>query len=232
MKIKTSISATKNNEHSIRDTSLTELIANNTFIEVVFLLLRGTLPSKNEEILLNALLVGAVEHGADVPSIFAPRVSIASGGGAQSALAAGILSIGSKHGGAGWDAAYLLATSKTPVEIVAEYISLKKAIPGFGHALYIDSDPRVTVIEKKISSLRLPRKYFDKAKAIEKELAKEKDKHIPLNIDGAFAACLLDLDFPTEAALELFILARMAGMSAHINEERKQNNPYYRLNNN
>lgn len=231
MKIKTTISSSRNHEHHIRETPFTDLIRNHSFVEMLFLLLRGSMPAKAEEELLNALLVSAAEHDIEAPSLFVPRVSTSVGNPPQAALAAGILSIGPSHGGAGWQAAELLASAETPEEIVKKNLEKRFPIPGYGHRIYKDADPRVTVIEEKIRASGMPTAYFDRSRAIEQELEKQKRKRIPLNIDGAFAACVLDLGFPPEAAIEFFILARIAGMSAHINEERQQHNPYYRLEN-
>ncbi|MBI4224903.1 MAG: citryl-CoA lyase [Candidatus Sungbacteria bacterium] len=231
MKIKTEISASQDHEHNIRGKPLGDLIRNHSFVETLFLLFRGNMPNKAEEDLLNALLVSAAEHDIEAPSLFVPRISTSVGNPPQAALAAGILSIGPSHGGAGWEAARLLAGPETPQEIVTRFLKEHAPIPGYGHRIYKDADPRVSVIEEKIRVSGVSGTHFDRARAIEKELATQKGKHIPLNIDGAFAACVLDLGFAPETALELFILARIAGMSAHINEERQQHNPYYRLEN-
>lgn len=229
MHIKTDISDSHDNEHFIRGMPLVNLIRHHSFVETLFLLLRASMPTKAEETLLNALLVSAVEHDIEAPSLFTPRVSTSVGNAPQAALAAGILAIGPSHGGAGWEAAQLLASPETPQEIVRKYLEAHTPIPGYGHRVYKDADPRVTILEEKTHASGITGTHFERARAIEQELEKQKGKHVPLNIDGAFAACILDLGFAPEVALEFFILARVAGMSAHINEERQQHNPYYRL---
>ena len=56
-----------------------------------------------------------------------------------------------------------------------------------------------------------------------------KQKMIPLNIDGAVAAILLELKFDPRLGEAVFLMARIAGMSAHVLEEYDQANRYYRL---
>ncbi len=225
MQFKTKISKTENNEHFVRGHNLVELIEKYSWAEVIILLLRGDLPTKNEAKFLENILVAASENGIEAPSLYAPRVSLASGNSFNVALAAGILAIGNKHGGAGEACAELLASTKTPKEIVAE----NKIVPGFGHKIYKDADPRATALYAQAKKLKLPCEYFDKAYAVEKELENSKNKKLPLNIDGALAAGMLELKLDPRLGQAIFIIARIVGMSAHILEEQTQKNSYYRL---
>ena len=54
-------------------------------------------------------------------------------------------------------------------------------------------------------------------------------KHLPINVDGAIAALLVDLDMPRELANAFFIIARVPGLVAHIHEERMQQRPMRRI---
>ena len=141
------------------------------------------------------------------------------------ALAASCLAIGSKHGGAAESCAALLASDKTPDEIVVQ----EKVIPGFGHKIYKDADPRAAALYEKAKSLGFACKHFEKAYAIEAALAAKKGKKLPLNIDGAIAATLLELKLNPRLGKSLFMIARLVGASAHILEEMNQGNSYYRL---
>ncbi len=225
MKFKTSISKTKNGAHSIRGYDLAALVEKNSFAETAMLLLRGDLPAKAEAKFLESLLVAASENGIEAPSLYVPRVVAASGNQFHAALAAGILAIGECHGGAGEAAAQLLASGKTAKEIVSQ----NKIVPGFGHKIYKDADPRVTALYKKAKKLKLSCKYFDLAYGIESELAALKGKKLPLNIDGALAAGMLELKLDPRLGKAIFLIARIVGMSAHVLEEMNQNNSYYRL---
>lgn len=225
MKFKTSISQSKDGKHFVRGKELLELIDKHSFVEVMFLFLRGNLPAKNERQLLDAVLVAAMENGIHAPSLFVPRVVAASGNDFHTALAAGMISIGEKHGGAAEKAAEIFGSGKTSAEIITEY----KIIPGFGHKIYKEEDPRAALLEQKAEALGFSGKYFKIAKDVEKALAEKKGKKLPLNIDGAMACCMLELGLDPKLGKALFLIARIVAMSAHILEEYKQGNSYYRL---
>lgn len=225
MKFKTDISQTKEGKHLIRGYDIVNLIKEHSFAETVFLLLRGDLPKKNEAELLESMLVSALENGIEAPSLYVPRIVAASGNDFQTALAAGMISIGDKHGGAAEKAAELLASGKTAQEIVDQ----SKIIPGFGHKVYKDGDPRTKALFEKAKELGFSLKYFTLAQEIEAILAEKKGKKLPLNVDGALACCMLELGFSPKLGKPLFLIARIVGMSAHILEEYQQGNSYYRL---
>lgn len=225
MKFKTAISQTKDGKHYIRGQDILELMSNRTFTEVIFLFLRGNMPKKNEQALLEAVLIAATENGIEAPSLFVPRVVAASGNEFHAALAAGMLSIGEKHGGAAEKAAKLFSSGKSAEEIVEE----NKIIPGFGHKIYKDGDPRAGLLYQKSKDLGFSGKYFEIAEEIEKALAEKKGKKLPLNIDGAMACCMLELGLDAKLGKAIFLIGRIVGMSAHILEEYQQGNGYYRL---
>ena len=85
----------------VRGYDITALMRQAGFVEMVFLLHRGRLPSEAERRLLDALLVASADHGAGAPSCATARLA-ASGNRASlsAAIAAGILAIGDEHGGA------------------------------------------------------------------------------------------------------------------------------------
>ena len=169
------------------------------------------------------MLVASVENGIEAPSLYVPRIVAASGNDFHVALAASCLAIGSKHGGAAEACAMILASDKTTEEII------QGIVPGFGHKIYKTEDPRATALYNKTKELGFAATYFDKAYAIEKTLETKKGKKLPLNIDGAIAAILLELKLDPRLGKALFMIARIVGASAHILEEMNQKNSYYRL---
>src|SRR4029453_13920903 len=86
----------------LRGHAVTSLMTSATFADVVFLFHRGRLPSAGERALVDAILIGVADHGAGAPSCAAARLA-ASGNRASlsAAVAAGLLTIGDEHGGAG-----------------------------------------------------------------------------------------------------------------------------------
>ena len=229
MEFKTNISETVGGEHFIYGNKVTDLMQQYTFTDTIFLLYTGKLPTDGERQLLDTMLISAAEHGVETPSLYMPRVSVASGNSVHVGIAAGILGIGEAHAGAGEAAAKLLGRAEDAPVLVEEYTKSGERMPGFGHRVYKEEDPRATLIFTKAKDAALPLGSFEKAYAIEADLQKIKGKKLPLNIDGAFAAAVLALGMKPVAAKALFVFARVAGMGAHAIEELEQENGYRRL---
>lgn len=229
LNLTTKLSSFKHNHHRIRNHDLIKLIEKHSLIDVIFLLWRGNLPKAREGKLLESMLVASVEHGLAAPSIFIPRVVASTGNSMNAALAASALAVGTRHGGAIEAAAYLLARPGKPAQLVAEYLATKKTIPGLGHKIYKTEDPRATALYHRARQLHFKCHYFKKAYAIERAFQKEKSKRLPLNIDGAIAAGLLELGFDPRLGQAFFIIPRLIGAAAHILEELASGQSYHRL---
>lgn len=229
MKWKTAISTHKDGELYARGVALSALIEKHTFSEAVFLMLAGRMPTAPEKEIFDAMLVSMVEHGVEVPSAFAPRVSISAGNSMNAALAAGALATGDWHGGAIEKAAHMLASEKTAKEIVADVLARKERLSGYGHKVYKDVDPRVEQLVAKAKTVGLPGgTSIEKALAIRDEL-RAAGKELPLNIDGAIAALMCELGLDWRLGKALFVLGRMPGMIAHAHEEMLREKPYRRF---
>ena len=228
MKHHSNISKTEGGAHEIYGQKVTELMKQHSFVDTVFLLYTGKLPAEGERALLDTMLIASSEHGIEAPSLYVPRISVASGNSVHVGMAAGILAIGEAHGGAGEASVRVLASKESAEDIVERFNKEGKFIPGFGHKVYKDEDPRATIIYMKAKEGKVPLAAFEKAYAIEALLEKQKGKKLPLNIDGAFAAGVLALGMDPLAAKALFVFGRVAGMGAHAIEEKNQNNAYWR----
>jgi citryl-CoA lyase len=229
MKWKTAISTTKDKKLYLRGESLLSLMEKNSFSEVIFLLLLSRLPSQKEKTLFDMLLVSSVEHGVEVPTAFVPRVSASVGNPMNAAMAAGLLAMGDSHGGAAEACANMLMSKDSAEEIVASARATGAKIPGFGHAIYKDSDPRAELLLTKAKKLGLAGTHVAKVRAIEKEIEKQFKKSLPLNVDGAIAALMLELGFDARLGKALFGLSRISGMIAHAHEEMQNEKPYRRF---
>lgn len=220
----------ENQEPIIRGYSLIELIKKTTFTQSVFLVLKGELPTEKEEKLFNALLVASIDHGVEAPSTTVARITASSGVPSSSAIAAGVASIGENHGGAAESLAKILQKSsdKSANEIVAEFKNKGKRIPGFGHKIY-KVDPRTQTLLKIAQENGFGGKYIKLALEIEKELENSSGKKLPLNIDGAIAALMSELNFDYRLGKSLFIISRIVGIAAHVHEEQTTAKPVRRL---
>jgi len=216
---------------------ITSLMRHSSFPATVFLLHRGRLPTSDEARLLDAVLIAVADHGAGAPSCAASRL-VASGNrqSLSAAVAAGVLAIGDEHGGAGEACMDLIATGldrartgslsldEAARQLVGETIGDKRRLPGFGHRVHSEIDPRVSVIFGLADDGGLAGDGIRFARALEAALA-ERVKPIPLNIDGAMAAVLHDLGLPAKVGALLFIVARVAGLSAEVLEELTRERP-------
>ena len=219
----------ENGERYIRGEPLLKLIEERSFVDVFYFIVRGIFPTVAESKLLNAIFVSCVDHGVEVPSAFVPRVVVSTGNNMVAALAAGVLTIGDNHGGAVEKAMFLLLDMSDVKTIVGRVLGEHKRIPGYGHKIYKEKDPRVAVLFEKAGTLGFSDTFIQKAQAIEAEVTKQSGKHLPLNVDGAIAALLVTIGIEPILGKAFFILGRMPGMIAHIQEEMKSGEPYRRL---
>jgi citrate synthase len=221
----------------VRGHDVLELMRHATFTDLIFLLHHDRLPSAGERRLMDAILVGVADHGAGAPSCAAAR--LAASGNRQSlsaAIAAGVLTIGDEHGGAGSNCMELIEAGvrdarrdgvpfdETAARVVDDAKGARKRLPGFGHRVHSSIDPRVDVLFTLARDLGLAGDGIRFARALETAV-RDRIKPIPLNIDGALAAILIDLGFPSMVGRLLFIVGRVAGLSAEVLEEHTREKP-------
>jgi len=152
----------------------------------------------------------------------------------QGAVAAGILGCGSVILGASETAGRLflrvdaLAQQKSvsledaASELVRELRERNEAIPGYGHPQHKARDPRVARLFAVAAEAGAPMHFVRIAEAIEKVLPGLTGRDLRLNVSAAIPAVLLDVGFPAEALKGVPILARCAGLIAHLTEELAQ----------
>ncbi|MBI3450641.1 MAG: citryl-CoA lyase [Acidobacteria bacterium] len=237
---KTGITKVEPNKISLRGYPIDQLMGKISFSQGIYLALKGEFPSDEVGKMIDAILVSSIDHGATPPSILAARTVASTGAPLSSAVAAGVLAISRLHGGAieeGME--QMLAVARradseklTEVEaaarVVAEAKAAKKRLSGFGHRTHTD-DPRSKRLFALARALGLAGRHLAIAAALEDALAASSGKRLPLNVDGAIAAVLCDLGFPTTVANAFFIMSRVAGMVAHIEEERHREKPMRRI---
>ena len=84
-------------------------------------------------------------------------------------------------------------------------------VPGFGHRVHSEIDPRVVVLFDLAAREGLAGEGITFARALEQAISTQ-IKPIPLNIDGALAAILVDMGFPSAVGRLLFIIGRVAAI--------------------
>lgn len=221
MKWETAITNVKNGQETIRGKKLSGLIQNNTFTETIFLIWQGRMPKINETKMMDALLTAAIDHGTGTASAMTARIVASAKNSLHTALTAGILAMGERHGSAIENAAKFFIANKNNknlAQTVKELKEKKVRLAGFGHAV-LDYDERSEMLLKIAKKLGFFKTTCQVAVNIEKELNKISSKHLPLNIDGAMGAILSDMGFDPAMMKGIFITARVPGLVAHIYEE-------------
>jgi citrate synthase len=208
-----------------------DLIGRIDFVEHFWLLLTGMLPTPAQLRVLNAALVAIAEHGL-VPSVQAARMTLAAAPEAlQGAVAAGILGCGSVVLGSSEAAGNFLAAIARRREagdsaeeaartLILEYRAAKRAIPGYGHPLHKELDPRVHRLFEVAAEVGSAGTYVSLARDVERLLPDLLGKPLALNVSGAIPAVLLDAGYPLGALKGVPLLARTAGLIAHLLEEQ------------
>ena len=136
----------------------------------------------------------------------------------NTSVAAGISALGDKHGGAIEECMELLQSDKTAEQIAEEKMERGDKIPGLGHKVYKDEDPRSRKMLDKAKSLGLKSEFTEKMLKIQEIFGEEK-VDLVLNVDGAIAGIMSDLGFEPELGKGFFIIARTPGLVAHVREE-------------
>ncbi len=236
---KSAITKVEPNKLTVRGYRLEELIGRVSYGSMVYLLFKGELPDENRAKMLEAILVSSVDHGTTPPSVLSAITVASTGAPLNAAVAAGILSISKFHGGAIEDCMRVLIdtlkiagvkniTQKEAVkEQIDNYKKTGKRIAGFGHRIH-NNDPRSKRLFDLAAELGIAGEYMDLAQAFVEEF-KAMGKNLPLNVDGAIAALLCEMDFDPMLANAFFMMARMPGLVAHVYEEKTRYKPMRKI---
>ena len=188
------------------------------FADAIWLLLKGERPSEKESEIFNTILSSSIDHGVGNPSTVSARTVQSGGNDMNTSVAGGILALGDSHGGAIEECMEILQSEKSAEEIVEEYLENGDKIPGLGHKVYDDVDPRAEKILKKVEDLGLSGEYVEKMRNIQ-EVFGGKKVDLVMNVDGGIAAVMSDLGWEPELGKGFFIIARTPGIVAHVREE-------------
>jgi citrate synthase len=211
-----------------------DFIGNIPFSSVFYLLIRGEMPDKISARMIDAIITSSIDHSVTPPSTHASRVVASAGVPLPTAVAAGILAIGDIHGGAIEDGARILQewvklknTKKWDYEMTAQNLleSFKgkgRRMPGFGHRIH-KNDPRTKRLYELADELKIAGEHVKLSLAIKDAFAKK--KALPINVDGAIAAIISDMDFDWKLGKAFFLIGRCAGLIAHVYEEMTSQKP-------
>jgi citrate synthase len=215
-----------------------DLIGKVGFGELAFWLVALRRPTASEVRVFEAVLVTLADHGFTPTAIAARLTYLSAPESVQGALAAGILGGGSKFLGVtedsgmflhevlassagdlptddvGWDALALKA--------VSEAREAGRFVPGLGHPLHKDGDPRTPVLfalAREAGTLGPHLRLFEAIGRVHPQVL---GKTLPLNGAGVCGAALADLGLPVDLLRGFALLARAAGVLGHLAEERRR----------
>jgi citrate synthase len=219
---------------AMRGYAIQDLIGKVGFAQMIWLMLRGDLPSAEQGKLLEAALVASVDHGPHAPSIAIARIAATTGIDLNNVMASAVNVLGDVHGGAGQQCMELYeAIAGNPKcetdlpgavdETLAAFVAAHgKIIPGFGHRWH-PVDPRcaplLTLVEEARAAGTVGGRYARIGREVEAGIRRRSGKSIPMNIDGVTAAIFCELGFAPPLGRGLFILSRSVGILSHAWEE-------------
>lgn len=218
----------------VRGYPIEGLIGGVGFVQMIWLMLRGELPSAWQARLLEAAMVASVDHGPQAPSIAIARMASTCGVGVNNAMASAVNALGDVHGGAGQQCLALYdrmialggdADCERIAPALRAVLETERRLPGFGHRFHpVDprSAPLLGLIEQAVADRAVAGRHLSVARGVEAALMEIKGKRVPMNIDGATAAIFGELGFGPVESRGLFILSRSVGILAHASEQMQQ----------
>jgi citrate synthase len=214
-----------------------DVMGNVGFGELAFWLATQRRPTKGETRVFEAVLAALADHGYTPTAIVTRLTYLSAPDSVQGALAAGLLGGGSRFLGvtedtgrflhdvltgaeeqpaddAGWDALAL--------ETVQQQRAAKKFVPGLGHHVHKDGDPRTPRLMQIAREEDLFGPHLQLFAAIGRVHPQVLGRTLPLNGAGVCGAALADLGLPVELLRGFALLARAAGLLGQIAEERRR----------
>lgn len=208
-----------------------ELMGSVSFADLAFWLVTLRRPTPGQGRLFNAVLVALADHGF-TPTVLAARLTLHSAPeSVQGAMAAGILGGGSRFLGVTEDAAAFLADGLAnpgggdldalATRLVRERWERRLPVPGLGHPVHKDGDPRTPVLYRIAEEEGVLGPHLRLLAAVQRVHPDILDRTLPVNGAGVCGAALVDLGIPANLVRGVALVARSAGLLGHIAEEMR-----------
>ncbi len=223
---------------AFRGHPIQDLIGNVSFAQMIWLMVRGDMPTSEQAALFECALVAGVDHGPQAPSIAAARMAATCGLGLNNVMATGVNMLGDVHGGAGEQCAELYLDVAKRIDDGAEQDAAVrdgiavwreengKIVSGFGHRFHKPVDPRaprlMELVREAAKSGTVDGRFADIGEAVQAEIGRKRGTEIAMNIDGATAVIFCELGFPPPLSRGLFCLSRSVGVLSHGWEQMQQ----------
>jgi len=194
--------------------------------QMAFLEIFGRLPTQPECRVFEALIVALVEHGL-TPSVLAARLTyLGAPESFQGAIAAGLSGLGNTFVGSVEGAARMLQESAANAEpaaaareIVARFRATKAIVPGIGHPIHKDVDPRSERMFEIAREEGFSGAHVRLMRQVAVEASEAYGRHLPVNVSGAIGAVASELGLDWRICRGIGVVARSIGLVAHLYEE-------------
>jgi citrate synthase len=224
-------------EIALRGYPIEELLGTVGFVDTIWLMLRGELPTPAQTALLEAALVASVDHGPQAPSIAIARMATTCGVPINGAMASAVNVLGDIHGGPGQQCMEIYLAIDEELDRTGDLEQSTRTVlerqrqagvayvPGFGHRFH-PVDPRtprlLSLVDAAAAEGTVDGRFAAIGRAVEDAISAGRPRRIPMNVDGVTAVIYCELGFTPELGRGVFILARSVGILAHAAEQMTQ----------
>lgn len=227
----TQVSEVGDEDVILRGYPISQVIKSLSFAEAYFLVAMGRLATPGEARLLDALLCSVLDYGLQKPGTVVARTVFSTDPSTTGALAAAILAGGEHTMDPAPTAEFVLravrdcAASGLEVDefaerVVAESLASGQRLPGLGHPVYRDVDPRSRALREVAVEAGLAGRCLYMLEAIHRAFtSRPKYAHFPLNDVGMIAVLLADLGFAPVQMAGVPVASSIPGLTAHLEEE-------------
>jgi citrate synthase len=207
-----------------------EVMGEMTLTELAYLLVTKRAPTPGQTRVFDAVLVSLADHGL-TPSALATRLTHTGAPEAvQASVAAGLLGAGSVFLGPTGDTAEFLAATLAGqpddadlAALAEDAVAARRAaglrVPGLGHPVHRELDPRTPRLYELAEQEGLLGAHLRLLEEVAAANQRQSGKALPINGAGAAGAALADLDLPPGVIRGVVLIARTAGLVAHLAEE-------------
>jgi citryl-CoA lyase len=215
----------------VRGYPLVEIIRHMPFSAATYMTIRGEFPSPSECRVMDAVLCAILEHGFYAPTtVVARMVASASPENIMSGVAAALLTVGSitvspqhsaelaisaiqKQESSG------LTASEVAADVVADLIKSRVRMPGLGHPLHPDGDPRASALREVAIDNGVWGRYAEMFELLSATYCEQSRRRLPVNIDGMLSCVMMELGFTPLEMPGIAAISFMPGIVAHAVEE-------------
>jgi len=203
-----------------------EILGKVSLGQMAFLEIYGRLPTVQECRVFESLIVALVEHGL-TPSVLAARLTyLGAPESFQGAIAAGLSGLGNTFVGSVEGAARMLQESAANAEptqaartIVDGFRARKAIVPGIGHPIHKDVDPRSDRIFAIAREEGFSGAHVRLMRQVAVQASETFGRHLPVNVSGAIGAVASELGLDWRICRGIGVVARSIGLVAHLFEE-------------